>query len=41
MVVVVTMMVVVLRESGARKKYEHGEQQSLFHGTHDSNNGGS
>jgi hypothetical protein len=39
MVVVVTMMVMVLRESGARKEYDHGEQQSFFHGTYDSNNG--
>jgi hypothetical protein len=40
MMVVVTMMVMVLRESGARKEYDHGEQQSFFHGTYDSNNGG-
>jgi hypothetical protein len=41
MVVVMTMMVMVLRKSGARKEYEHGEQQSFFHGTYNSNNGGS
>jgi hypothetical protein len=41
MVVVMTMMVMVLRESGARKEYDHGEQQSFFHGTDDSNKDGS
>ncbi len=39
MVVVVMMMVMVLRERGPRKEQDHGEQQSLFHGTNDSNNG--
>jgi hypothetical protein len=41
MVVVVMMMVMVLREGGARKEYDHGEQQSFFHGTYDSNSDGS
>jgi hypothetical protein len=40
MVVVVTMMVMMLlRECGARKEHDDGEQQSLFHGPNDSNNG--
>jgi hypothetical protein len=37
MVVVVMMVMVWLRERRPRDEHNHGEQQNLLHGPHDSN----